>query len=206
MEASTLLRGLILGFSIAAPVGPIGLLVIRTSVVEGRLKGFVTGLGAAFADGIYGLVAALGIGIAAGALTSDLGILKLVGGLFLIGLGARSLLKKRKTTLSEESEVSASSSRSLVTAFATTALLTLTNPMTIVSFAAMIAGAGIDSDGFYAVGAFVVAVFLGSALWWLILSITAAAIGARIGPGAVRWLDAASGVVLIAFGIWAVTT
>lgn len=205
----TLFKGLILGLSIAAPVGPIGILCIRRTLAMGRLVGLVSGLGAATADGVYGCVAGFGLTAISDFLTNQSMVLRIVGGLFLCYLGVKTFLAKPS---SEASEVMAEDGagtlpRSLVTAYGSTFALTLTNPATILSFAAIFAGLGIVEAGQdYAQSAvLVLGVFLGSALWWLFLSGSVSLLRSRIKPTHMCWLNRLSGIVLLVFGIIALT-
>lgn len=159
------LKGLLLGFSIAAPVGPIGLLCIQRTVAYGRRSGLVTGLGAATADGVYGTVAAFGLTAISGFLVGQQFWFRIVGGIFLVYLGA-------KTLFSKAAEKAASPDRNnLFSDYASTVFLTITNPMTILSFAAVFAGLGLADTGGHGPAVWMVAgVILGSALWWFALS------------------------------------
>jgi threonine/homoserine/homoserine lactone efflux protein len=199
MDISFLLRGLIIGFSIAAPVGPIGVLCIRRTLAEGRTSGLVSGLGAATADAIYGCVAGFGLTFISSILISQQVWLRLVGGGFLCYLGP-------KTFLSRPAEQAASAEgNGLVGAYASTFFLTLTNPMTILSFAAIFAGLGAASaSGNYAsAGVLVLGVFIGSALWWLILSGGVGLFQARFNPHGLWWVNRISGVIITGFGLLA---
>lgn len=131
---SVFLRGLLIGFSIAAPVGPIGLLCIRRTVADGRMVGFVSGLGAATADAFYGAVAGFGLTVVSGALVHGQTPLRLVGGAFLCYLGVRTFLARPAQT------AAVAGRRGLLGAYASTLALTLTNPSTILSFVAIFAG------------------------------------------------------------------
>jgi threonine/homoserine/homoserine lactone efflux protein len=135
--------GMILGFSIAAPVGPIGVLCMRRTLAEGRHYGFISGLGAAAADAVYGAIAAFGLTLISSVLIDQQGWLRLIGGLFLCYLGMR-------TFFSKVSEQAADVKRgSLWAAFGSTFFLTLTNPMTILSFAAIFAGFDVAGKHFW---------------------------------------------------------
>ena len=136
---SVFLRGLLIGFSIAAPVGPIGLLCIRRTVADGRMVGFVSGLGAASADAFYGAVAGFGLTVVSGTLVQGQTPLRLVGGVFLCYLGARTFLARPAQT------AAVAGRRGLLGAYASTRGLTLTNPSTILSFVAILAGLGLGS-------------------------------------------------------------
>jgi threonine/homoserine/homoserine lactone efflux protein len=192
---SFLLKGIILGFSIAAPVGPIGVLCMRRTLTEGRLAGLVAGLGAATADAFYGSVAGFGLAAISGFLVDYARWFRLLGGLFLMYLGVRTFF-----ATPVEREVAAR--HGLLGGYLSTLFLTLTNPMTILSFGAVFAGLGlVGPTGNYAAAAMLVAgVFCGSALWWLVLSSGVAAVAARVEARALRWVNWVSGLVLEAFG------
>jgi threonine/homoserine/homoserine lactone efflux protein len=192
------LNGMVIGFSIAAPVGPIGVLCIRRSIAHGTLNGLSSGLGAATADAAYGGVAAFGLTAVSGFLARQQLALGLVGGGFLCYLGVRTFLSRPATD-------SALSGRAgLASAYGTTLLLTLANPATILSFAAVFAGLGLGTAVDYGSAIrTVLGVFLGSAAWWLILSGGVGAMRSRVGDGWMRAINRASGAVLIAFGIYA---
>lgn len=199
MELALLLRGLVVGFSIAAPVGPIGVLCIRRTLAEGRAAGLVSGLGAASADAVYGTVAGLGLTFIADFLASQQGWLRLIGGAFLCYLGIKTLLAK------PAEQAAPAQGKGLAGAYVSTFLLTLTNPMTVLSFAAIFAGLGLaSSTRSYGTAAVVVlGVFLGSALWWLILSGVVGAFRARVDAKTLRWVNRISGVITMGFGLFA---
>lgn len=202
MDVSLFLRGFLIGLAIAAPVGPIGVLCIRRTLADGRPVGFVSGLGAASADAVYGSVAAFGLTAVSGALIAYQFGLRLVGGLFLLVLGVRTFaapVAERPAT---------AGGRGLAGAYASTFVLTLTNPMTILSFAAVFAGLGIvaaQSD-YGRAAALVAGVFLGSAAWWLTLSLGVGLLRTRLGPGTFRWINRLSGAVIFAFGLAALAS
>lgn len=196
MDIVFLFKGLALGFSIAAPIGPIGILCIRRTLTEGRAHGLVSGLGAATADALYGMVAGFGLTFISSLLIGQRTWLSLIGGTFLCYLGIR-------TFLSKPAEREASAQRGgLLGAYASTLFLTLTNPMTIMSFAAVFAGLGIaNAPGAYASSGLLVAgVFLGSALWWLVLTNGSSFFLGRFSSHHWRWINRLSGLVLVVFG------
>ncbi|MGB3906492.1 MAG: LysE family transporter [Anaerolineae bacterium] len=199
MDISYLPRGLVIGFAIAAPVGPIGLLCIRRTLAEGRATGLVSGLGAATADAIYGCIAAFGLTFISGILIGQQGLVRLVGGIFLCYLGLRTLV----TTPAEKP--SSAEGRGLAGAYASTFFLTLTNPMTILSFAAIFAGLGIGSatGDYVSATLLVLGVFLGSALWWLILSGGVSVFRTKLKTRALGWVNNVSGIIILAFGVTA---
>lgn len=190
------LKGLALGFSIAAPVGPIGLLCIRRSVADGRLAGLCVGLGAATADAVYGCVAAFGLTAISSFLVGQKFWLGIFGGAFLCYLGVRTFLSQPPEKSSQ------SNASSLAAAYAATFVLTLMNPMTILSFAAVFAGFGLGATPDYlAAGLLVSGVFLGSAVWWLLLSTGAGTIRAHLTPAWMRGVNRCSGGIIFSFGV-----
>ena len=203
MDLSFLLRGLVLGLAVAAPVGPIGVLCIRRSLAEGRTVGFAVGLGAATADAAYGAAAGLGLTVVSTFLVHQQTWLRLVGGVFLCYLGIRTLLAR-------PAERAAGNERrdGLLGAYTSTFFLTLTNPTTILSFAAIFAGVGVGAEGddFLSVVLLVGGVFLGSALWWLALSTGVGFFRDKLGPRSMRAVNVFSGAVILAFGLAAVWT
>lgn len=201
MDIAFALKGIVLGFSIAAPVGPIGVLCIRRTLAAGRGVGFVSGLGAATADTIYGAVAGFGLTAIANTLLAGQTWLRLAGGLFLAYLGVRTFLAR------PAAGARADAVRGFAAAYASTFALTLTNPMTILSFAAIFAGLGVTTGASYADAASLVAgVFAGSALWWFILSTAAGAVRTRLTPMALRWVNHGAGVIIAAFGLLAIVS
>ena len=129
MDAQTLLSGVIIGFSIAAPVGPIGVLCIRRTLAEGRLHGLVSGLGAATADAFYGCIAAFGLAFISDFLVQQQMWLRVMGGAFLLFLGIRTILAKPKEKPQDGKKLG------LAGSYGSTFLLTLTNTVTIISIA-----------------------------------------------------------------------
>jgi threonine/homoserine/homoserine lactone efflux protein len=197
VDATLFVRGMVLGLSVAAPVGPIGLLCIRRTLADGRLIGFVSGLGAATADLAYGCIAAFGLTAVTSMLTSNITWMRLVGGFFLLYLGVQTLRANPATHAAEADR------RGLLGAYLSTLLLTITNPMTILAFVAMFAalGAG-NTNGDYASGMLVaLGVFLGSAAWWLFLSAGVSLFRSRFEERHLRWVNWASGFMIIVFGL-----
>ena len=200
MQGFPLLEGFVFGLAIAAPVGPIGLLCIRRTLAEGRRVGFVTGLGAASADALYGAVAAFGLTTVSLFLVGQQTLVRLVGGVFLCYLGARTFLAQPQPAGDEQP------SRSLSSAFASTFALTLTNPLTILSFAAIFAARGIGArtEAYLSAAALVVGVFLGSAAWWFVLSGAVSLLRSRVNTTSMKWVNRVAGCLLILFGLSAI--
>jgi threonine/homoserine/homoserine lactone efflux protein len=197
MDISFFLKGLIIGFSIAAPVGPIGVLCIRRTLAQGRLSGFVSGLGAATADAIYGCIAGLGLTFISSLLIHQQLGLRLIGGGFLCYLGIKAF-----TSLSTEQAAKVTES-SLLSAYVSTFFLTLTNPLTMLSFAAVFAGLGIanTSANYLLAIILVLGVFTGSALWWLLLCGCIGLVLTKVTAKRLQWVNRISGIIITMFGV-----
>jgi threonine/homoserine/homoserine lactone efflux protein len=191
MDLALFVRGFVLGFSIAAVVGPIGLLCIRRTLATGFAIGFVSGLGAATADATYAAVASFGVTALATLLVDQRLWLRLVGGAFLLYLGVRTL---RAAPASRAADLPASGLR-LAGAYSSTLALTLSNPMTIMSFAAIFAGIGASGSDLVA------GVFAGSAVWWLVLAGLVTGLRGRLTPRWFRVINVASGALITGFGV-----
>lgn len=198
MDLNFLLRGLVIGFSIAVPVGPVGVLCIRRTLAEGRVSGFFSGLGAATADAIYGCVAGFGVTFISNILFNQQIFFRLIGGSFLCYLGV-------KTFLARPAEQSTSTTRriGLVGTYVSTFFLTLTNPITILSFAAIFAGLGLvsTSGNYVSAGSLVLGIFAGSASWWFLLSGGISLFRSRFSHNWLQWLNRVTGIIILGFGV-----
>ncbi|KOF16818.1 lysine transporter LysE [Ensifer adhaerens] len=199
MSALLFGKGLLLGLAIAAPLGPIGALCISRTLERGFWAGVAGGLGTALADASYALLAAAGFAAFATLLATISTPLSLLGGAFMIWLGWRGL---RPSPIATAAKVGAGD---LIRTTAATFLLTIANPLTILSFAAFFAVLGLAKAGGLANAAIVVAgVFLGSLAWWMLLSGGVALAHTRLPDSFVNWVSRLSGLVLIAFGVIAI--
>jgi threonine/homoserine/homoserine lactone efflux protein len=193
-----LAQGGAIGFLVAAAIGPIAMLCIRTTLERGRIAGIAAGMGVAVADTIYAAIGAYGISFVGAALTSGETWLKLVGGIVLIGFGIY-LARKQPVTAAEEQEVP----KSLTADFAMTLVLTLTNPMTILSFAGLFAGvSGLRGFPLSEIPALLLGVFAGSAVWWLALAFVIGLIRHKISPTTMLWINRGSAAAIIGFGLY----
>jgi threonine/homoserine/homoserine lactone efflux protein len=199
--AQIFLQGAVVGFAIAAPVGPIGVLCIRRTLANGRVAGLVSGLGAATADATYGAIAGFGVTFLFTLLVSQQVPIRLLGGAFLLFLGVR-------TFMSVPTDARLSAEGSLVRDFLSTFALTLFNPVTIVAFAAIFAGLGVTGQGggYTAAALLVSGVFGGSAFWWVILSAVVSAFRGALDLGRMRWVNRISGFAIAGFGVAALLT
>ncbi len=199
MELGFIAKGFAIGFSIAAPVGPIGILCIRRSLADGMAKGFAAGLGAATADAAYGAVAGFGLTAVSGFLVQRQFWLELIGGGCLCALGIRSCRSKPP-------EKEAAAGGRFASVYGTTLLLTIANPSTILSVAAIFSALGLGRAADYSgAGNLVLGVFLGSALWWLILSGSVSLLRSKMDAAWMLAVNRSSGAVLLAFGLYALS-
>lgn len=193
------LKGLIIGFAIAAPVGPIGILCIQRSLHDGFKVGLMTGMGAAVADGTYGLIAGFGLTAISSFLINYQTAIRIIGGLYLLYLGIKLISTKPR----DRSEIG-NYEKSPWHAFVTTYFLTLTNPATIFSFIAVFAGLGLASGqpNFMNAIFLVIGIIVGSAAWWLILSGGIAFIlHHRMTQKTMHYINWMSGIIIFIFGI-----
>ena len=224
LEVELLWKGALIGFAIAAPVGPIGILCIRRTLSDGRLAGFVSGLGAAGADTVYGLFAAIALSFAVGSgqahhnpvgdfLQAQRDWISVIGGLFLLYLGFIEIRAKPV-----DPSAPAPKPTGLIGHFVSTFFWTLANPVTILSFLAIysvldVAGPGAVPPGavgpaesdFPGITALVVGVFCGSALWWLVLSMSVGLFRHHFRGQPMRWPNIIAGALILGFGGYALT-
>jgi len=198
MDMILFLKAALIGLSIAAPVGPIGLLCIQRTLAQGRRIGFVSGLGAAVADASYGAVGAFGVSALTTWFVALRTPLALAGGLFLGWMGWQMLRSRN----AGQAAANAATARSGWSAFASVLVLTLANPMTILSFTAIFASLGASAVGGASPVLMVLGVFTGSAAWWLGLSLGVAAFRAKIDARGMRRINQFAGVVLLAFAVY----
>lgn len=200
MEFTFFIKGLIVGFVIAAPVGPIGVLCARRTLTHGRRAGFFSGMGAATADSLYGFIAAFGLTFISDLLVGHQFWLRLVGGALLCIIGAKTIIEK---PVREDEELR--SAKRFAGMYASTFFLTLTNPMTIFSFAAVFAGFGLAGakGSLISAGTLILGVFLGSGLWWLFLVAIFSIFKRRFHHHELQWVNRIAGVIIAGSGILA---
>ena len=209
MHIALLLKGLVIGLSIAATVGPMSMLCIQRTLERGRLIGMLSGLGIATADGLYALIAGLGLTAIMHLLISQQLWIRLIGGLFLVYLGLKTILTRAiaSTTNVQERTKRMAAFTSLFGIYLSMLLLTLTNPLTILSFIVIFAGIGLGtSAGSGSALLLVLGVFLGSVLWWLVLTSVVSFIRTKLNARLLLWINRASGAILLAFGIAALVS
>lgn len=198
MNIGLFFKGLVIGFLISVPVGPIGVLCIQRTLNKGKLHGIVSGLGAATADAVYGFIAAFGLTFVSNFLVKEQIWLRLAGGIFLCYIGVKVFL------LRLERRTATRNSTSYFTDYVSMLFLTLANPITFFAFAAIFASLGLVNLIEHHISALllVAGVFVGAGLWWLILSGIAATFLGKLLYNRPAWLNKISGVVIIVFGLF----
>lgn len=199
MALSFLLKGALIGFSIAVPVGPIGVLCIRRTLAFGRLSGFFSGLGAAVADALYGLILVSGLTLVSDFLINHQSWFRLVGGAFLFYLGYKTFKAPHLDSTKKITH------KTLLSDFVSTFFLTIANPLTIISYLAVFASLGVsDLQGNWLHAALIViGIFLGAAFWWLILSEGLTLFRKKVTAATMPWINRIAGILIASFGLLA---
>ncbi len=189
------LKGAIVGLLIAAPVGPINVLVIRRTLVHGRLAGFASGLGAALADTVFGAIAALGISMLQTFLEQERLALSLVGAVVLLVMGLRLLHRPAPEIAAGQDPTS------LFADFTSTLFLTLTNPITVLSFLAIFAAFGVRPDGQIGMDDWLLlaGVMAGAMVWWVIVVEAVCMFRDRFTTTGLTWANRIAAVVILVF-------
>ncbi|MBI1213136.1 MAG: hypothetical protein GC190_16855 [Alphaproteobacteria bacterium] len=206
MDWATLIGGgLVIGILVAAPIGPVNLICIRRTLTYGQLNGFMAGMGAACGDGIFAVVSGFGI-TAVFQLIEDMGIfLKLIGALILMVYGYRAFIAAAPQVMAHPDEsMHRGEAGALAVAVAATFALTITNPATLVGFAASFAGLQSIVDfhaSLLATFVVVVSVFGGSVLWWFVVTEITAIFHKTIGPETLRRMNQGSGILIFLTGL-----
>jgi threonine/homoserine/homoserine lactone efflux protein len=196
MELTIFLKGIFIGFAMAVPVGPIGIMCIRKTLTGGRLRGLIIGLGAATADFFYGCVAAFGLTIIEDTLVSQRIWIRLAGGALLLFLGIRTFRANP-----DDPKIPINST-GILRSYFTTVFLTLTNPLTIFAFIAVFAALGLGNGlRYFSASALVAGVFIGSCLWFLLLSSAVTLFKKRLDLVGLQWVNRIAGILIILSGI-----
>jgi len=202
MDLALFLKSLVIGLSIAAPVGPIGLLCIQRTLAHGRTIGFLSGLGAALADACYGAIGALGVSAVIASMVAARVPLALGGAAFLAWMGIQ-LLRAPVATQARSAQDATTPLKAMLSVFA----LTLANPMTILSFIAVFASVATGHVGGAGTAtSMVLGVFLGSALWWLGLSTGVSMVRHKLSARAMQFINRLSGALLLCFAAYQLST
>ena len=195
MDPFTFVRGAVIGLSVGAPLGPVGLVCLRRMLTQSAAAGLASGLGAATADAMFGAITGFGLTFITGPLEEHQEWLAVIGGLVLCVLGVRFMLSHPQLGVERVGRTG------LLRAYTSTLLLTLTSPATVLSFVAMFAALGAVTRGRLSVGLLCAGVFAGSAFWWIALATAAGALRHHITPTGLMWVNRVSGALIAAFGV-----
>lgn len=201
MEPIFFLKGLIIGFAMAVPIGPLGVMCIRKTLAEGHSRGMIIGLGAATVDSLYGGIGAFGLTFVSDLIASQTFWLRLVGGGLLLFLGVRTYRAKRKDSIIPFEK------KGLLGSYISSFLLALTNPVTIFAFVAVFAAFGLGHKlSFLSAGLLVLGVFIGTCVWFLTLSYVATVFRKKLDSGGMIWVNRISGGLIILSGVAALVS
>jgi threonine/homoserine/homoserine lactone efflux protein len=201
MELVFFVKGILIGFAMAVPIGPIGIMCIRKTLAEGHSRGLIIGLGAATADAIYGGIAAFGLTFVSDVIASQHMWLRLIGGGLLLFLGIRTFRARRKDTIVPFDD------KGLLGSYVSSFLLALTNPVTIFAFVAVFAAFGLGHKLIILSACIlVIGVFAGSTLWFLAIGYVATLFKKKLDAGGLRWVNRVSGVLIILSGVAALVS
>jgi threonine/homoserine/homoserine lactone efflux protein len=192
-----LLKGIAVGILIAIPVGPVGVLCIHRTIFSGRFAGLLSGLGAATADAVFGIIAGFGLTVVSDLLLGYQQWLRIIGAAFLLYIGGKALLAEPAAAKRQRDP------ETLLRFFASAFVLTLTNPITLLSFVAIFAAVGFTGERATLGTAviLVVGIWNGSLLWWLALSLGAGLFRGSLDEHHLRWINRGSGGILVVSGI-----
>jgi threonine/homoserine/homoserine lactone efflux protein len=193
-----LLKGIAVGIVIAVPVGPVGVMCVRRTIFQGKLAGFVSGLGAATADALFGFIAAFGLTFVSDWLIGYQQWLRVAGGCYLLYVGGAALLARHEVNLQSRPDA-----ESLFRDYLSTFALTLTNPITILAFLGIFSAVGLTGENATLARAaiLVLGVWLGSLLWWLALAYGLGSLFQSSGPRHLAWINRGSGMILFMSGV-----
>lgn len=199
MELSIFMKGLIAGLVVCAPVGPIGLLCVRRTLVYGRMVGLVSLWGASTADGLYCFIAGFGVAYISNFLRNEQRLFTVLGGLVLMALGIRLFFSR------PDSRAADSTTKGSMDAYVSGFLLMLANPLLILVFTAVLTSLEIHGlkEDCIPILTMVAGVLTGSALWAPILVMTVNYFGRRVGPAQIVVLNRVSGGIIFFFGVGA---
>ena len=191
------IKGLVLGFIICVPFGPIGLLCVRRTLMDGKVAGIASVLGASVVDALYCAIAGLGVSYISNFLSDERAVLRVAGGLILIAMGIKIFFTHPAEKTPE------ASGHGLVASFGSSFFLMLTNPLAILVFTATFSALGIGGwqDAYISTGMLVIGVFVGSALWAPIFVAGVNLFSPRLTLSQLRLANEVAGIILVLFGV-----
>ncbi|MGY8995447.1 MAG: LysE family translocator [Alphaproteobacteria bacterium] len=205
MDPALLITGVIVGFLVAAPVGPVAVLCIQRTLLDGRVVGYASGFGAALGDTVFGGLAVFSVAAVEGFLLDNRTAIQLLGGLVLVGLGARTILVRNSRKQADKVTESSIDHVTLFHALGSSFVITIVNPITILAFISIFAAIRVSetTDGLLSSWTVIGGVFLGAATWWFLLASIASVLRQRFTDKGLRWMNGISGVVILGFGVYA---
>ena len=205
MDIQLLVTGMVVGFLVAAPVGPVAALCIQRTLLDGRLAGYATGLGATLADTVFGALAVLSVGAAEAFLTDNRMVIQGLGGVILVALGGHAVWKSRTLAHTAIACAPKAGRETLAHAFATAFAVTLFNPITFVAFVSLFAAIHVLNaiDGLIDSWVIISGILAGAAAWWFTVGTVSAWLRSSFTGKGLAWLNAGSGVIVLAFGFYA---
>ena len=196
MDLDLPLRGLVAGFIIAAPVGPVNVLCIQRTLEKGWKPGIVSGLGAALADSLYGGIAGFSISIVIQFLIDEEFWFRLIGGILLVVIGVVYYFRPPLSIEAGKNEASTNSG--FVSAF----FLTIANPTTVLSFLTILATLGLGTNRpLWRTSLLIVGIFCGSMTWWIILASAANLLRSKFTNRTMGWMNRVAGIAIGGFGL-----
>ena len=197
MDLGLFIQGMIIGLTLAVPVGPISLVCIHRTVANGRLHGIVSGLGVATADSFYAAVAFLGLTAISGLITGHQVLFRLMAGIVLIFIGMRVFRSIPAAVSPNDGQ------EPFLGDYLSLLVIAIANPLTIIFFITILPGFGVVAQGTTLIAAvpFVAGVFLGSAVWWISLCGSLGAVRSRLSTENLRQINRISGILITCFGI-----
>ena len=196
MDLGLLIQGMIVGLTLAVPIGPISLVCIHRTVANGRLHGIFSGLGVATSDSFYAAVAFLGLTAVSGLIIGHQMVFRLVAGIALVLVGIQ-VFRSIPTAIRNDANP-----ESYVRDYLSLLAIAAANPLTIIFFITILPGFGVVAHGTTLIAAvpFVAGVFLGSAIWWIILCGSLGSVRSRLSVDNLKWINQISGILITCFG------
>jgi len=199
-----IISGFVIGLIAAVPIGPVNLLCVRRTFAHGSLYGFLSGLGAALADGVFATIVGFGFTAIAQLIKDHSTVLEIVGATMLLIFGVRTFMAPPQLRLDDKLKAREQGVSTLARAMASTFALAITNPATLLAFTAMFAGvAGLvgGQANYLDAGLLVIGVLAGSTTWWFTLTTVAGLFHAKINDGVMTIINRTSGAVITCFGL-----
>jgi threonine/homoserine/homoserine lactone efflux protein len=205
MDPALLVTGVIVGFLVAAPVGPVAVLCMQRTLLDGRFVGYATGLGAALGDTVFGGLAIFSVAAVEGFLLDNRTAIQLLGGLVLVGLGARTFLVRNSRNPADKVVEGPPDHETLLHALGSAFVITIVNPITILAFISIFAAIRVSetTDGLLSSWIVIGGVFVGAAAWWFLLVSIASVLRQRFTDKGLRWMNGISGILILGFGVYA---